>query len=120
MDELDETKFRWEKIYGHLFSNKKYEPKRKDVKLTKHAEYRISERLNLYGYTAETIRNDIKKWWTNFRYVGNGCYRIRCWLGKYIINKDFIVITFWPNADIAPINKHPKENQAGEEGESRA
>lgn len=85
-------KERW-KLHYMDFNDKKYENHSKNVILTNHAKYRISERLNITWDEIIKITEDLKHWITRIKTTITWRFIMYWKLAKYIITKDKVLVT---------------------------
>lgn len=73
---------------------KKVKPK--TVNVTDHARFRFHERFDRKWYNLKLLIDDVTKWWKSVKLVKNNRYLVLWSLWKYIIAKDFYIITMFP------------------------
>jgi hypothetical protein len=70
------------------------------------------ERFHTQWYNIEDIKNDIKKWWKHITLNPNGTFFINGTLGKYIMTKNFIIITILSYDKTTTVRNVTKENKS--------
>jgi len=65
--------------------------------LTNHAKIRFAERFNPHGYAIEDIIEDAARWRNYMKAAKDGKVLVRWRLWKYIVSKDFYIVTMFPN-----------------------
>lgn len=115
----EELKAQFQSMYAWQIERRrpKLSKKSKTPVFTFHASFRIWERT---GYTKEQIIQDIKKWWRWVKAQPGGKLKVYGTRGKYIITKDFIVITMYPHDRTTTVRDASEENKSGQEGEPQS
>lgn len=85
--------------FQQLYEEQEALKKKKSVNklgITNHAKFRFIERFNSYDYSIDDLMSDVRKGWKLIRQLPDGKFLIRWQLGKYIMSKDFYIVTMFP------------------------
>lgn len=64
--------------------------------ITKHAKFRFHERFDSCGFTLDELIVDATTWWHFIRAIKNNNFLVRWKLWKYVVSKDFYIVTMMP------------------------
>ena len=84
--------------FQRLYNEQEAAKKKHKSKLgiTKHARFRFHERFDACGFTLEELIADATTWWHFIRAIKNDNFLVRWKLWKYVISRDFYIITMMP------------------------
>lgn len=116
--QLDKLKSQFQTLYAWQIEKGRCKiPKKVHTPIfTFHASFRIWERT---GYTKEQIIQDIKRWWRWVKVQPDWKFKVYGTRGKYIITKDFIVITMYPHGRTPTVHNDSKKDESWQEGNTQ-
>ena len=108
--DYENIKNKYRELYSDQMGKQPSKYQGKKPKLTNHAKRRLWERFDTQWHSIEAIKNDIKKWWKCIRLNPDGKFFIVGTLGKYIMTKNFIVITILSHDKATTVCDASKKN----------